>query len=150
MKVFLTAAIGFVFGLVISGVLGDLLSTVKNSIQRIYIAWDIAAAEKMYANENFDEASQKYETILKKINPNNKKLIAKTKNNLALSIFAQFEGSGNKDAEMLKKPVKLFEEALSYYEEMKDGEGSRQIKNNLGAAEKILSFLDRNLKKQAS
>jgi hypothetical protein len=86
-NVVVTVIVGFITGLVISGILFDVIKYVGKSFNRIYIAWDISKAEKCYSGERFSESINLYNKVIPKIDPSNKLLLAKTKNNLALSMI---------------------------------------------------------------
>lgn len=130
-----TLIIGFIAGIVISGILFDAISYIGKSFNRVSVAWTISRAEKSFSNERFSDAVLLYEKALPKINPDNKLLYAKTKNNLALSIF--------KNAELLKnikdieKSIELFQQAEKIYLEIKDKELAEQTSKNIQIAQNI-------------
>lgn len=130
-----TVIVGFIAGLVISGVLFDAIVYIGKSFNRISVAWSVSKAEKSFANERFSDAVLIYEKILPKINPDNKKLYAKTENNLALSILKTAESSGK--FEDIDKAIKLFLDAEQIYLEIKDNELAGQTAKNIIAAQKI-------------
>ena len=128
-----TLIIGFIAGIVISGILFDAISYIGKSFNRVSVAWTISRAEKSFSNERFSDAVLLYEKALPKINPDNKLLYAKTKNNLALSIF--------KNAELLKsikdieKSIELFQEAEKIYLGIDDKELAGQTSKNIQIAQ---------------
>ncbi|MDD2523709.1 MAG: hypothetical protein WCS83_05700 [Endomicrobiia bacterium] len=128
-----TLIIGFIAGIVISGILFDAISYIGKSFNRVSVAWTISRAEKSFSNERFSDAVLLYEKALPKINPDNKLLYAKTKNNLALSIF--------KNAELLKnikdieKSIELFQEASKIYLGIDDKELAGQTSKNIQIAQ---------------
>ncbi|MCL1972867.1 MAG: hypothetical protein FWG57_07785 [Endomicrobia bacterium] len=132
MKVLATIVIGFIAGLAISGVLGDIIVAVNNSAGRISSAWTISRAEKFAAGGNFAQAAAEYEKALKKIKPENKKLIAKVKNNMALSIFAEADKEGN--AERIRESLEMFSESLALHKELNDSESIKQVETNIEEA----------------
>ncbi|MCL2335103.1 MAG: hypothetical protein FWC57_03460 [Endomicrobia bacterium] len=139
MKPVATIIVGFIAGLAISGVLGDIIVAVNNSAGRISAAWSISKAEKYAAGGNFESASAEYEKALKKINPGNKKLLAKTKNNLAMCVFSIADA--NKDAAAIKKSIEIFSQSLALYKDAGDTESISQVETNLKEAEKALKQL---------
>ncbi|AKL98290.1 hypothetical protein [Endomicrobium proavitum] len=134
-----TIIIGFIAGLAISGVLGDLIIAASSSAGRISSAWSISKAEKFYAGGNFSESLNEYEKALGKVKPDNKKLIAKIKNNQALNVFAIADKA--KDKSQIKKSLELFNESLKIYEEIKDTQGAAEVNVNIGEAKKALKEL---------
>ena len=97
----LTIIAGFIAGLVISGILGDIIVIISNAAGRASLARSVSKAERHIAGGNFEKAKKEYEKALGKIKPDNKKLLAKIKNNTALIIFT--EGDGEKNAEKIKE-----------------------------------------------
>ncbi|MDR1696467.1 MAG: hypothetical protein LBR69_07600 [Endomicrobium sp.] len=139
MKAFATVLIGFIAGLAISGVLGDIIVAVNNSAGRISSAWAVAKADKSAAGGNFSQAAIQYEKALVKINPENKKLTAKVKNNLALSVFNVADAA--KDAEGIKKSISVFSQSLELHKELNDPESVEQTETNIKEAEAALNLL---------
>jgi tetratricopeptide (TPR) repeat protein len=142
MRAFWTIVIGFIAGLVVSGVLGDLIIVAKNSVVRIYCAWEIVSAEKMVAAGDFSNAISEYENVLKYISPENKKLLAKTKNNLAMSVFSAADKEKNRRS--LQKSIEIFDEALALYREINYAEGVKQVEINIQTAKSVLESLEEN------
>jgi len=134
-----TVIIGFIAGLAISGVLGDLIVAVNNSAGRISSAWSISKAEKYVAGGNFEAASAEYEKALKKINPDNKKLLAKTENNLAMCVFSIADKKN--DALGIKRSIGIFSESLALSKETGDSQSISQVETNINEAEAVLSHL---------
>ncbi|MCL2485062.1 MAG: hypothetical protein FWF00_05630 [Endomicrobia bacterium] len=131
-----TIIIGFIAGLAISGVLGDIIVGINNSAGRISSAWTVSRADKFAAGGNFSQAITEYEKALKKIKPKNKKLIAKVKNNLALSIFNISEPA--KYQAGVEEALLIFAESLELYKEINDVEGINQVETNIKEAGKVL------------
>jgi len=86
-----TVIVGFITGLVISGILFDVIKYVGKSFNRVQIAWTISKAEKAYSTERFSDSVNLYNKVIPKIDSSNKSLLAKTKNNLALCIMKKIE-----------------------------------------------------------
>lgn len=82
-----TVIVGFITGLVISGILFDVIKYVGKSFNRVQTAWTISKAEKFYSGERFSDSIILYNKVIPKIDTSNKLLLAKTKNNLALSMI---------------------------------------------------------------
>ncbi|MCL2390425.1 MAG: hypothetical protein FWD54_07380 [Endomicrobia bacterium] len=139
MKAFATIIIGFIAGLAISGVLGDIIVAVNNSAGRMSSAWTISKADKFAAGGNFSQAAAEYENALKKIKPENKKLIAKVKNNLALCVFNVADTA--KDPKGIEKSLSIFSESLELHKELNDSESVKQTETNISEAEKALQQL---------
>ena len=139
MKAFATIVIGFIAGLAISGVLGDIIVAVNNSAGRISSAWTISKADKFAAGGNFLQAEIEYEKALGKISPENKKLTAKVKNNLALCVFNVADAA--KDAEGIAKSLSIFSQSLELHKELNDLESVKQVETNIKEAERVLEEL---------
>ncbi len=86
-NIIVTVIVGFITGLVISGILFDVIKYIGKSFNRVHIAWNISKAEKFYSNERFSDSISLYNEVIPKIAPSNKLLLAKTKNNLALAMI---------------------------------------------------------------
>jgi len=141
MKKLATVLVGFIAGLAISGVLGDLIVAVHNSAGRISAARSISRAEKDYAGGNFSEGLIEYEKALGKIKPDNKILLAKVKNDMGLGEFNL--AAENKDAARMEKSILLFKDALALYKETGNAELAAQTQTNLNTAQKTLKKLKR-------
>ena len=133
MKQIAVIIIGFIAGLAISGVLGDLIVVVSNSVGRISSAWSVSQAEREIAGGNFLQAQKHYEKALQKIDPQNKKLLAKTKNNYALAIY--YDAAENNDAAQIEKSREIFKEALMLYEELGDEASAQEVEENIKTAD---------------
>jgi hypothetical protein len=94
-NIVVTVIVGFITGLVISGILFDVIKYVGKSFNRVSVSWNISKAEKAYSNERFSDSVLIYKKTLPKISFDNKILLAKTKNNLALSILKNVEKEKN-------------------------------------------------------
>ena len=77
-----TVIVGFITGLVISGILFDVIKYIGKSFNRVSVSWNISKAEKFYSNGRFSDSVLIYKKTLPKISKDNKILLAKTKNNL--------------------------------------------------------------------
>jgi tetratricopeptide (TPR) repeat protein len=140
-KPVITIIAGFIAGLAISGVLGDMIVAVNNAAGRVSSAWYVSKAEKHIAGGNFTQAVNEYEKALKKIKPSNKKLLAKVKNNMALSIFT--EADKEKNIEKIKESAVMFAESLEIYKELNDSESIKQVVTNIKEAESVLASLEK-------
>ena len=94
-NIVVTVIVGFITGLVISGILFDVIKYVGKSFSRVSVSWNISKAEKAYSNGRFSDSVLIYKKTLPKIDSNNKLLIAKIKNNLALAILKEIELKNN-------------------------------------------------------
>jgi len=138
-KPIVTIIVGFIAGLVISGVLGDIIIIVNNAAGRVTSAWSVSKAERHISGGNFSKAVKEYEKALKKISPDNKRLIAKIKNNMALSIFTEADKEGN--AERIRESLEMFSEPLALYKELNDAESIKQVETNIEEARRVLDEL---------
>lgn len=137
----LTIIAGFIAGLVISGILGDIIVIISNAAGRASLARSVSKAERHIAGGNFEKAKKEYEKVLGKIKPDNKKLLAKIKNNTALIIFT--EGDGEKNAEKIKESVLLFSQSLDLYRELGDYESVKQVETNIMQARSALESAEK-------
>jgi tetratricopeptide (TPR) repeat protein len=133
------AAAAFIAGLAISLVIGDLIDFVKFSAARISGAYIISKAQKSAAAGNFLQAQKEYERALTKISPSNKKLLAKTKNNLALCVFLPAEQNQNRK-EMFKS-VLIFQEALELFKELGAAQSVKEVEINIKEAQTAIDNL---------
>ncbi|WP_372521061.1 hypothetical protein [Candidatus Ruminimicrobiellum ovillum] len=124
-----TVIVGFITGLVISGILFDVIKYVGKSFNRVSVSWNISKAEKAYSNGRFSDSVLMYKKTLPKINSDNKTLIAKTKNNLALSLYKNYLTTNN--SEELNEALKLFKEAETIYLEIGNNELAEQTAKNI-------------------
>lgn len=132
-----TVIVGFITGLVISGILFDVIKYVGKSFNRVSVSWNISKAEKAYSNGRFSESVLIYKKVLLKIDSDNKILIAKTKNNLALSLYKNYLKTNN--AEELNESLSLFKEAETIYSEIGNKELAEQTAKNIIAATPIVN-----------
>ncbi len=134
-NVFVTIVVGFIFGLVISGILGDLISFGISAVERISCSWSVSKAEKYIADGDFEKAKIEYEKILNNKKIDNQKIIAKVKNNLALIIFTQ--GDKENNLTKIENSIKMFSQSLEIYERLKDVDSIKKLKNNIEQAQKV-------------
>ena len=127
-----TVIVGFITGLVISGILFDVIKYVGKSFNRVSVSWNISKAEKAYSNGRFSDSVLIYKKTLPKIDSDNRTLIAKTKNNLALSLYKKYLTTNN--AEELDEALSLFKEAETVYLEIGNNELAEQTAKNILAA----------------
>ena len=127
-----TVIVGFITGLVISGILFDVIKYVGKSFNRVSVSWNISKAEKAYSNGRFSDSVLIYKKVLLKIDSDNKILIAKTKNNLALSLYKNYLTTNN--VEELNESLNLFKEAEAIYLETGNKELAEQTAKNIIAA----------------
>ena len=130
-----TVIVGFITGLVISGILFDVIKYVGKSFNRVSVSWNISKAEKAYSGGRFSDSVLIYKKTLPKIDTDNKTLIAKTKNNLALSLYKNYLTTNN--SEELNEALKLFKEAETIYLEIGNNELAEQTAKNILVATPI-------------
>ena len=114
-NVVVTVIVGFITGLVISGILFDIIKYVGKSFNRVYVAWNISKAEKFYFNERFSDTVSLYNKIISKIDTSNKLLLAKIKNNLALAMIEKTKkdlADNNCSKEGFSVQIKLISQIL--------------------------------------
>ena len=128
-NIVVTVIVGFITGLVISGILFDVIKYVGKSFNRVSVSWNISKAEKAYSNERFSDSVLIYKKVLPKIDSNNKILSAKTKNNLALSLYKNYLVTNN--SEELNEALNLFKEAETIYLEIGNKELAEQTAKNI-------------------
>ena len=146
-----TVIVGFITGLVISGILFDVIKYVGKSFNRVSVSWNISKAEKAYSDGRFSDSVLIYKKTLPKISLDNKILLAKTKNNLALSILKNIEQEKNisfsndtenifnsNDILELNEALSLLNQADDLYIETANIELSSQTTKNIQILEKIL------------
>ena len=124
-----TVIVGFITGLVISGILFDVIKYVGKSFNRVSVSWNISKAEKAYSGGRFSDSVLIYKKTLPKIDSDNKTLIAKTKNNLALSLYKNYLTTNN--SEELNEALNLFKEAETIYLEIGNNELAEQTAKNI-------------------
>lgn len=140
MRAIATIAIGFLTGLIIAGFLGDIIDAVNNSAGKVSSAWLISRAEKNIAGGDFLQAIKNYEKALTKIDPKNIQLLAKVKNNLALSKFTIAYNNADKDG--IENSISLFLESLEHYKVLENAEAAGEVKINIEEAYKALEELE--------
>ncbi len=124
-----TVIVGFITGLVISGILFDVIKYIGKSFNRVSVSWNISKAEKFYSNGRFSDSVFVYKKIIPKISPENKVLLAKTKNNLALSLYKNYLIT--KNSKELNESLTLFKEAETIYLEIGNQELAEQTAKNI-------------------
>jgi len=124
-----TVIVGFITGLVISGILFDVIKYVGKSFNRVSVSWNISKAEKAYSNGRFSDSVLIYKKTIPKIDSNNKTLLAKAKNNLALSLYKKYLNTNN--SEELNEALSLFKEAETIYLEIGNNELAEQTEKNI-------------------
>ena len=146
-----TVIVGFITGVVISGILFDVIKYVGKSFNRVSVSLNISKAEKAYSNGRFSDSVLIYKKTLPKISLDNKILLAKTRNNLALLILKNIEQEKNisfsnatenifKSNEILElnEALNLLNQANDLYIETDNIELSSQTTKNIQILEKIL------------
>lgn len=137
----LTIIIGFIAGLAVSGVIGDMIVAVNNAAGRVTSAWSVSKAEKYIAGGDYSKAVKEYKKAEKKISPSNKKLLAKVKNNMALSIFTEADKEQN--IENIRESIEMFAESRDLYKELNDSESIKQVETNIKEARLVLESLEK-------
>ena len=138
----LTIIVGFIAGLAISGVLGDMIGLIGNAADKVSCAWTVSRAEKYIAGGNFIAAKKEYDKILNNTKSVNKRVLAKVQNNTAMIIFN--EGDKQKDAVKIKEALFLFSQSLENYKILNDSESSKEVERNIKEANSVLASLDEN------
>ena len=131
-NVVVTVIVGFITGLVISGILFDVIKYIGKSFNRVSVSWNISKAEKFYSIGRFSDSVLTYKKTLPKISSDNKILLAKTKNNLGLSLYKNY--TVTKNINELNEALTLFNEAKSIYLEINNKELADQTEKNILAA----------------
>ena len=124
-----TVIVGFIAGLVISGILVDVIKYVGKSFNRASVSWNISKAEKAYSEGRFSDSVLIYKKVLPKISEDNKILLAKTKNNLGLSLYKNYLTTQNK--EEITEAMDLMQNAENLYLEAGNKELAEQASQNL-------------------
>ena len=124
-----TVIVGFITGLVISGILFDVIKYVGKSFNRVSVSWNISKAEKAYSDGRFSDSVLIYKKVLPKISEDNKILLAKTKNNLGLSLYKNYLTTQNK--EEITEAMDLMQDAENLYLEAGNKELAEQASQNL-------------------
>ena len=155
-NVVVTVIVGFITGLVISGILFDVIKYIGKSFNRVSVSWNISKAEKAYSNGRFSDSVLIYKKTLPKIDSNNKLLIAKIKNNLALAILKEIElknnitilnndnNSSNIDISNfseIKEVLELLNQANNLYIEIGNKELSSQTTKNIQTIKETINQL---------
>ena len=147
-----TVIIGFITGLVISGILFDVIKYIGKSFNRVTVSWNISKAEKFYSQGRFSDSVLVYNNTLPKIPSDNKLLTAKTKNNLALAILKEIETTNNiilnnqkeslnfsiADKEKIEEALELLNQANDLYIETGNTELSVQTSKNINIINDII------------
>ena len=128
-NVVVTVIVGFITGLVISGILFDVIKYIGKSFNRVSVSWNISKAEKFYSEGRFSDSALVYKKTLPKIDSDNKVLLAKTKNNLGLSLYKNYLNS--KDKNELNEALTLFNEAKTIYLEINNTDLANQTDKNI-------------------
>jgi len=128
-NVAVTVIVGFITGLVISGILFDVIKYIGKSFNRVSVSWNISKAEKFYSNGRFSDSVLIYKKTLPKISKDNKILLAKTKNNLGLSLYKNYTITKNNDE--LNEALSLFNEAKTIYTEINNTNLADQTDKNI-------------------
>ena len=128
-NVVVTVIVGFITGLVISGILFDVIKYIGKSFNRVSVSWNISKAEKFYSEGRFSDSVSVYQKTLPKIDSDNKILLAKTKNNLGLSLYKNYLNS--KDTNELNEALALFNEAKTIYLEINNTDLANQTDKNI-------------------
>ncbi|MDR1941586.1 MAG: hypothetical protein LBQ47_04600 [Endomicrobium sp.] len=138
MKQLSIVVIMFIAGLAVSTVLGDLIDIAGNCADRVSCAWLISKASRAAAGGNYLQARKDYEKAIEKINPSNKSLLAKTKNNLAICIFAMADGGKDpaSKAKASAESILIFSQSLELFKELGDLERIKEVEKNIEEAAK--------------
>lgn len=128
-NVVVTVIVGFITGLIISGILFDVIKYIGKSFNRVSVSWNISKAEKFYSEGRFSDSALVYKKTLPKIDSDNKTLLAKTKNNLGLSLYKNYLNS--KDKNELNEALTLFNEAKTIYLEINNTDLANQTDKNI-------------------
>ena len=138
----LSIILGFIVGLILSGVLVDIYSYVKGSVDRIIIARNISKAEQYVKDGQYQQAIEIYEKVYAKIKPKkekNESLFGKVANNLGLSLVenSRTNKNGNDllNSKQVQKAVELFKEAKSSFIKIKNQTLADQTEYNIKTLE---------------
>ena len=143
----LSIILGFIVGLILSGVLIDVYSYIKSSVDRIIIARNISKAEKYVKDGQYQQAIEIYEKVYAKIKPKkeqNESLFGKVANNLGLSLVESsnaIKNSTGKDlfsSKQMKKALEMFKEAKDSFIKIKNNQLVDQTEQNIKLLEKSL------------
>ena len=151
-NVVVTVIVGFITGLILSGIIFDVIKYIGKSFNRVSVSWNISKAEKFYSQGRFSDSVLVYNKTLSKIPSDNKLLIAKTKNNLALAVLKEIETTNNivldnekkslnvgvADMEKLEEALKLLNQSNDLYIETGNTELSVQTSKNINIINDII------------
>jgi len=138
---FVITIVGFIVGLIISGIGIDIYSYISRSVNRFSVARTISKAEQMVAQDRYTEAIALYEKAYAKISSamNDDKseiLVAKIKNNQGLCLSKQFEKS--KNILDFNSALTMFREAYATYTKIQNGELADQTEQNIKILEDMV------------
>jgi len=143
----LSIILGFIVGLILSGVLIDVYSYIKGSVDRIIIARNISKAEQYVKDGQYQQAIEIYEKVYAKIKPKketNYSLFGKVANNLGLSLVensrANENGNNNNllNSKQAKKALEMFKEAKDSFLKIKNNKLADQTEQNIKMLEQSL------------
>lgn len=142
----LSIILGFIVGLILSGVLVDVYSYIKDSVDRIIIARNISKAEQYVKDGQYQQAIEIYEKVYAKIKPKkekNESLFGKVANNLGLSLVEQSGGVKNLDknlfySKQIQKALEMFKEAKASFIKIKNNQLADQTEQNIQMLEQSL------------
>jgi len=131
--------LGFIVGLILSGILVDIYSYVKGSVDRIIIARNISKAERYVKDGQYQQAIEIYEKVYAKIKPKkeqNESLFGKVANNLGLSLVENSGGINKSNKNFLnskqaKKALEMFKEAKDSFLKIKNNKLADQTEQNI-------------------
>jgi len=135
----LSIILGFIVGLILSGVLIDVYSYIKGSVDRIIIARNISKAEQYVKDGQYQQAIEIYEKVYAKIKPKkeqNESLFGKVANNLGLSLVENSGGINKSNKNFLnskqaKKALEMFKEAKDSFLKIKNNKLADQTEQNI-------------------
>ena len=139
--------LGFIVGLILSGVLVDVYSYIKDSVDRIIIARNISKAEQYVKDGQYQQAIEIYEKVYEKIKPKketNESLFGKVANNLGLSLVENsktFKDDSSKNlfsSKQIQKALELFKEAKASFIKIKNNQLADQTEQNIQMLEQSL------------
>ena len=142
----LSIILGFIVGLILSGVLIDVYSYIKGSVDRIIIARNISKAEQYVKDGQYQQAIEIYEKVYAKIKPKkeqNESLFGKVANNLGLSLVENSGGINKSNKNFLnskqaKKALEMFKEAKDSFLKIKNNKLADQTEQNIKMLEQSL------------
>jgi tetratricopeptide (TPR) repeat protein len=129
----ITVAVGFLVGLVISGVIGDAYGFVRARTAKIALMYSIKSAEWMIAADRNGEALARLQAALPRVRKEREpRVYARIQNGLGsawIGIAASEDTAAN-----LERAVRAFQEALDVYTIDRYRENYAATQNNLGIA----------------